>query len=125
LAARVLGDWDAWKWRFAPGWFASLMEKGDRMRSSLELAHFAGARAAPFALGSNIVTRSKAGANYERLSTSSCVVSLGNFRAVSGGTSRGSGDVTVWAVPDAAEDRIESRKNVNQYQMSRIGTPMS
>ena len=58
--------------------------------------------------------------------TSSCVVNLGNFRAVSGGTSRrGSGDVTVWAVPDAAEDRIESRKNVNQYQMSRIGTPMS
>jgi hypothetical protein len=66
LAARVLGDWDAWKWRFAPGWFASLMEKGDRMRSRLELAHFAGARAAPFALGSNTVTRSKAGANYER-----------------------------------------------------------
>jgi hypothetical protein len=51
LAARVLGDWDAWKWRFAPGWFASLMEKGDRRRSRLELAHFAGARAAPFALG--------------------------------------------------------------------------
>jgi hypothetical protein len=31
------------------------------------------------------------------------------------------GDVTVWAVPVAAEDRIASRKTVNQYQMSRIG----
>jgi hypothetical protein len=28
------------------------------------------------------------------------------------------GDVTVWAVPVAAEDRIASRK---RYQMSRIG----
>jgi hypothetical protein len=31
------------------------------------------------------------------------------------------GDVTVWAVPVAAEDRIASRKTVNQYHMSRIG----
>src|SRR3984893_13115566 len=31
------------------------------------------------------------------------------------------GDVTVWAVPVAAEDRIASRKTVNQHQMSRIG----
>ena len=54
------------------------------------------------------------------------VVRLGNFRSVSGGTGRrGSGDVTVWTVPDAAEYRVASRKNVNQYQMSRIGTPMS